>query len=224
LEKIMFGKLKNERHGAHTKPEWDAVVIAQGYLCFYCGRPICENSPDPDLEITKDHLFAQSRGGVDFIWNIVAACLACNRMKGAKLPGQFLRERWAFAHAVDTAAEKSTRIPLDKGRAKGRSYQSPEENAEGVYVTAHLEVSDQCAQMIRYLDHNRKMPDTDTDGYWQQRRRQLEEQIHSLGRRFLESAGQMQLQLEMPSSPPKPPQTDVAALTLRGMHVTENRA
>jgi hypothetical protein len=220
----MFGKLNNDKAGRHTNAEWQDVIHAQGFLCFYCGRPICNGSFDPDLEIEKDHLLHQSRGGCDFIWNIVAACRHCNQLKGTKLPGEFLRERWAFAHAVDAATEQSTCIPLTKGREKWRSYVDDEENEEGVYVTEHLEVSNNTAQIVRYLSSQRAMPTTPQHDYWQQRRRMLAEQVQSLGRRFVEAAGQMQLSLEMPSSVPKPPTTDEGALTFRGMHITERKA
>jgi hypothetical protein len=219
----MFGKLNNERVGSHTNAEWDAVVIAQGYLCFYCGRPICKDSADPELEIEKDHLLHQSRRGVDFIWNIVAACKHCNQLKGTKLPGEFLRERWAFAHAVDAAAEQSTCIPLTKGRAKWRSYVDDEEDANGVYVKNHLEVTNDAAQIIRYLSAKSAMPADSEQIYWQQRRQQLAKQVETLGRRFLEAAGQLQLPLDMPSSVKKSTEAREAAalVTTRGLHVAD---
>jgi len=224
----MFGALNNDIAGSHTEQEWNDVQIAQGFLCFYCGWSICKKSIDPDLEATKDHLLAQSRRGSDFSWNIVAACAQCNRLKGSKLPGEFLRERWAFARAVQTAAQQSTGIPLLKGRDKSRSYVDDAEEAQGIFVKAWMDVANPTGQMLRYLSKERRMPDeTEDAAFWNQRRRMLAQQVQSIGRRFLEAAGQMQLALDLPSSVKKPVdtvQTDEAALTVKGLHVTERKA
>jgi HNH endonuclease len=220
---MTFGAINNEVVGSHTKDEWERLLAAQGFLCFYCGRPICKNSTDPSLEATKDHLLAQSRRGVDFIWNVVGACLQCNRLKGQKLPGEFLRERWAFARAVDATAKRSTDIPLSKGRDKSRSYVDDEEEQQGIYIKAHMKVCDSTAQMLRYLAKERKMPSVTEDGYWQQRRQLLAQQAQSIGRLFLEAAGQLQLCFDMPSSVKKPMETiettrEAATLTVsKGM-------
>ena len=55
------------------------VVLARDcYLCQYCGRG--------SRALTVDHVMPRSRGG-DGSWeNVVAACVPCNRRKGARLP------------------------------------------------------------------------------------------------------------------------------------------
>jgi hypothetical protein len=224
---MAYGKLNNEPTGRHTKYEWKDVLAAQGFLCFYCGRPICEGSFDPDLEATKDHLLAQSRGGADFIWNVVASCAHCNQLKGTKLPGEFLRERWAFARAVETTYQQSTSIPLVKDRDKSRSYVDDEEERQGIYVKSHMEVCNATGQMLRYLAKERKMPSLPEETYWQQRRQMLAQQVQSIGRRFLEGAGQMQLSFAMPSSVKKPMESietinEATVLSVaKGLHVVD---
>jgi 5-methylcytosine-specific restriction endonuclease McrA len=54
------------------------VLARDCYLCQYCGRG--------SRALTVDHVMPRSRGG-DTSWeNVVAACVPCNRRKGARLP------------------------------------------------------------------------------------------------------------------------------------------
>jgi 5-methylcytosine-specific restriction endonuclease McrA len=55
-----------------------AVLARDGWVCQYCG------SDKPGL--TVDHVIPRSRGGESSWENIVAACAACNRRKGARMP------------------------------------------------------------------------------------------------------------------------------------------
>ena len=55
-------------------------------------------------------------------------------------------------------------------------------------------------QAVEYLKPKLTMDPTADPIYWQNRRELLKQQARSIGRRFLESAGQMQLALDMPSS------------------------
>ena len=55
-----------------------AVLARDGWICQYCG---CDK---PGL--TVDHVIPRSRGGESIWENIVAACAACNRRKGARMP------------------------------------------------------------------------------------------------------------------------------------------
>lgn len=50
------------------------VLDRDHHTCAYCGRPAA----------TVDHLIPVSRGGPNTSHNLVAACAACNRRKGAK--------------------------------------------------------------------------------------------------------------------------------------------
>ena len=151
----MFGALDNTVKGSHSKDDFRKVLESQGFLCFYCGIPIVKDSRDPDCEATEDHLLCRSRGGVDFIWNIVAACTACNRLKDAKLPGVFLRERWSIAQLVDPRAHKSTRIPFTKERVWSMTTDADDgeydENGNWIAVATHLEVAPVAGSMVRAL-------------------------------------------------------------------------
>jgi 5-methylcytosine-specific restriction endonuclease McrA len=55
-----------------------AVLARDSWTCQYCG------SSKPGL--TVDHVIPRSRGGESVWENIVAACTACNRKKGNRLP------------------------------------------------------------------------------------------------------------------------------------------
>jgi len=188
-----FGALNNETMGQHTKDDFRKVLEAQGFLCIYCGIPIVQGSRDPDCEATEDHFLAVSLGGVDFIWNIVAACAVCNRLKGAKLPGEFLRERWSIAQLVDPRAHKSTRIPFIKGRILPLTVDE-ERDEDGNLIVSHLEVSPVLGSMVRALAHATKMEKSDE----QRRRELLRDQINTIMRTRLESAGQMRLEFDRP--------------------------
>lgn len=48
-------------------------------MCFYCGVRM-------DMrEATVDHVYPQSEGGVDALFNKRLACFACNQKKGNKI-------------------------------------------------------------------------------------------------------------------------------------------
>lgn len=55
-----------------------AVLARDDWICQYCG------SEKPGL--TVDHVIPRSRGGRSVWENIVAACAACNRRKGSRMP------------------------------------------------------------------------------------------------------------------------------------------
>jgi 5-methylcytosine-specific restriction endonuclease McrA len=55
-----------------------AVLARDEWVCQYCG------SDRPGL--TVDHVIPRSRGGESVWENIVAACAACNRRKGNRMP------------------------------------------------------------------------------------------------------------------------------------------
>ena len=189
----MFGKLDNSKIGSHTKDDFRKLLEAQGFLCFYCGIPIVEKSRDKACEATEDHLVPLSRRGVDFIWNIVAACFTCNRLKGSKLPGEFLRERWSIAQLVDESAQKSTRIPFSKKRVS-----LPEEAGQyddcGNWIESHLEVSPATGSMVRALARATRMEKSDNN----QRREILRSQVSELLRMRLEASGQLTLEFDKP--------------------------
>jgi hypothetical protein len=55
------------------------VLVRDNFTCRYCGR----SAPDVVLEV--DHRVPRCRGGLDNEWNLVAACLECNRSKSGML-------------------------------------------------------------------------------------------------------------------------------------------
>lgn len=193
-----FGALDNRVIGQHSQDDFRKVLESQGFLCFFCGVPICHNSKDPDCEATEEHLVPKSKGGVDFIWNIVAVCFACNRLKGAKFPGEFLRERWSIAQLVDPRAHKSTRIPFSKERVSVFPQEEDEieydDNGNAITVKEHLEVAPFTGSMVRALSRATRMETSD----YERRKQLLRDQVNSLIRVRLESAGQMTLQFDKP--------------------------
>ncbi len=58
------------------------VFLRDRFTCQYCGQG------SPTEELTFDHLVPRSRGGFTTWENVVAACIACNRAKGDRLPDE----------------------------------------------------------------------------------------------------------------------------------------
>jgi len=50
------------------------------HLCLYCGGEF------RDVDLTRDHVLAKSRGGLDTWTNLVTACRRCNQRKGDEPP------------------------------------------------------------------------------------------------------------------------------------------
>jgi hypothetical protein len=61
----------------YTFAEWRETVIFFGGECAYCGRTMRKGET-----LTRDHLFAQSKGGKTTQDNVVPACSSCNSSKG----------------------------------------------------------------------------------------------------------------------------------------------
>jgi len=72
--------------GSHTAREWYEKLELFAHLCAYCG----EAKP-----LTEDHRIPVSRGGSDYIENIVPACRPCNSRKRTKTDLEFIAERVA---------------------------------------------------------------------------------------------------------------------------------
>ena len=99
--------------GYHTSREWLSLLEAWKWKCFYCGNSLRIKFPDcmePEHEATKDHAVPISRGGVDYIENIVTACLRCNRLKGNMTGEEFIASRQVFRVQKE---KSSTCIALD---------------------------------------------------------------------------------------------------------------
>jgi hypothetical protein len=214
----MFGALNNEVAGSHTEAEWQALVEAWGWRCFYCGKPIHEN-PESILDaLTKDHLVPISRGGSDNIGNLVPACFNCNRLKGMMTIEEFRRERPVFFTDVQNSRRKSTGVNgLGCGQATKnheRSVQTSDFLPPEPRVTPPTTGRELLAEWKLYTEKLLKMNDgypKERDANWYQNRRsQLRVQAQGMRRIQSEAAGQMRLPLNLADSP-KPPQSDETA-------------
>jgi HNH endonuclease len=172
----MFGALNNELVGSHTRNEWLKVLEDQGHRCIWCGRSITD--PDEAREAgiklkreekaTPHHLVPKSRKGVDFIWNIVAACIPCNEVIHNRLPGEFLKDRPAFAHNVDNGKRLYIKVPLVKGR----------DGSGQIHTVSHLQISDFEAQALRHLKAKMPtVPKPPSPVDYNERRRTLQKQL-----------------------------------------------
>jgi 5-methylcytosine-specific restriction endonuclease McrA len=75
--------------GSFTPQEWQDRLIEFNYHCAYCLQKI-EGAPH------REHMMPLSRGGSNFIENIVPSCATCNRKKHDKTLLEFAREATAF--------------------------------------------------------------------------------------------------------------------------------
>jgi 5-methylcytosine-specific restriction endonuclease McrA len=81
-----------------------------GNRCVYCATALRLETA------TLDHVYPRAHGGEDSAGNLVAACGACNRLKGDMLPQEFFaRNPWAglnfvrLARAVHRALKRGAR-------------------------------------------------------------------------------------------------------------------
>jgi 5-methylcytosine-specific restriction endonuclease McrA len=74
--------------GSHTPQEWRDKVSLFAGCCVYCGET---------KKLTRDHRIPLTRGGTDYITNIVPACLTCNASKGKRTDVEFITARLANA-------------------------------------------------------------------------------------------------------------------------------
>ncbi len=72
--------------GDFTVEEFAALCEAHDHRCVYCG---CHT------KLTADHVIPLSRGGSNYISNIVPACRPCNASKGTRTAEEFLAARAA---------------------------------------------------------------------------------------------------------------------------------
>jgi 5-methylcytosine-specific restriction endonuclease McrA len=72
---------KYQANGSHSESDWLKRIKELCSCCYYC-----KNS---NSVLTKDHLIPLSRGGSDYIDNIVPACKSCNCSKGTKTEKEF---------------------------------------------------------------------------------------------------------------------------------------
>lgn len=60
------------------------VLRRDNHACRYCGARA------PIVELEVDHVIPRHHGGSDHAWNLTAACVACNRSKGAGVPNEHI--------------------------------------------------------------------------------------------------------------------------------------
>jgi 5-methylcytosine-specific restriction endonuclease McrA len=71
--------------GRYTRQEWTQLLSAYNYRCAYCDRRVTRKSA------SADHAIPLSRGGTNWIENIIPACLSCNQRKSSLTAQEFLK-------------------------------------------------------------------------------------------------------------------------------------
>lgn len=68
--------------------KWDVEIrrIKQGNKCHYCREPL---EIDGSRKYQVDHFIPLSRGGTNYMNNLVIACPDCNQAKGSKMPWEY---------------------------------------------------------------------------------------------------------------------------------------
>lgn len=190
---MTYGALNTAVVGSHTRAEFDELVATWGWRCYFCGIPVRECAkPAPD-QLTEEHLVPLSRGGVDFIWNIVPACLHCNQLKGMLTAEEF---KLARPGLVQRQAQESTGDLSSK--------------ATGTFAQ----------QAVAYLEPKLAM-DRPAD-YYQKRRELLRSQASEIRRLQAIEIGQMTLPIFGDRTPRKLMETEPETLAVaKGMHVSE---
>lgn len=206
----MYGALDNTIVGSHTEQEWLDLLATWKWLCFYCGEPIQRAAADPKHEATKDHMTPISRGGVNFIGNIVPACLRCNQLKGESTVEEFRAERaWVLR-------EKST------GNTMLAAPKNLPQDFSVIPNGPTVEIAAMWKRVIDDVAAKKNMQDQRTDRWWEQRRATLKKQADGMKRTRLEAAGQLTLPIFGDGEPRKLMETEPAALVVeRGIHLTE---
>ena len=74
---------RNGIEGRYTIEEWKAKLEEYNYCCAYCGEELLD-------KITADHVIPITRGGTNYISNIVPACMHCNCSKHNKTAEEFM--------------------------------------------------------------------------------------------------------------------------------------
>jgi len=110
IEKRRYPKRKNQilqhnehrrarlfcAEGGHTTEEWLRICALCEGRCLYCN-----NSCD---KFAKDHVIPLSKGGSNYIENIVPVCKSCNSSKGSKSPEEFAL--WLLRKRGDTLTNR----------------------------------------------------------------------------------------------------------------------
>jgi hypothetical protein len=224
-----FGALDNTVSGSHSQREWEELVIAWGWRCFYCGKPVNENVEPIWDSLTKDHLIPLSRGGSDDIGNLVPACFNCNRLKGTMTVDEFREARPVFFTTEQNSRRQSYEV---SGLPRGNQIQplANEQNAEILPPEPRIEapctLHDVLKQWAAYASKMHSMNDgypKERDAMWyEQRRRMLRAQADGVKRNQREEAGQLVLPMFGDGTERLPVMAEAVALAVsKGLHVTE---
>lgn len=85
----------------------------QGWRCYYCKRQMTRDRNDTRTIATMDEVHPRSKGGLRTLSNQVAACKACNNLKGDMSIDAFL-----LVMARPEFQEKISRTNAERRRAK----------------------------------------------------------------------------------------------------------
>ncbi|WP_295819854.1 HNH endonuclease [uncultured Deinococcus sp.] len=79
--------------GQGSFDRWDVEIrrVKQGNKCHYCREQLELDGP---RRFQVDHFIPLSRGGTNYMNNLVIACPDCNRAKADKLPWEFRPARF----------------------------------------------------------------------------------------------------------------------------------
>jgi 5-methylcytosine-specific restriction endonuclease McrA len=88
----------NDAEGTFTSKEFNLKCLLYDWVCAYCGK---------ELPLGPDHVIPLSKGGDNYIENIVPACESCNKSKHNKSLQEFLQ-----VHTQKEQEEILTRIYL----------------------------------------------------------------------------------------------------------------
>lgn len=75
---------KANASGTFTLSGWYQRVSYYGWRCVYCSKILTI------VTITMDHRIPLSRGGSNWLSNLVPACVSCNCSKNTKTPKEFV--------------------------------------------------------------------------------------------------------------------------------------
>ena len=78
--------------GRFTSEEFQLLCERFAWRCGYCGCPVVDRANEKNT-VTPDHVIPLSKGGSNFIWNLIPACWDCNNQKGDRTPREWFTER-----------------------------------------------------------------------------------------------------------------------------------
>lgn len=91
--RIVLSTYRNTGKGYYKAAQLNQrnLFIRDGHTCQYCGRHVVDlayGSLPGELSeyLTRDHVFPQSRGGLDIWENVITACSTCNHKKDNRTP------------------------------------------------------------------------------------------------------------------------------------------